>query len=709
MKTASPRGLAVNWAPGGLAIAVITLATIGSESEAGLLAAASASGVIAAAASRGSRHVENEDGSKETLLSSLAASALPKDTAQPATLEPDQLFKLVVESTSNGMIVVDGTGRVVLFNAGAEKQFGYERAEVLGQPVETLLPAHLRDGHVNLRQGFLRRPSRRPMGRLGSRLQAARKDGSLFDVEIELTPVETDQGPMILCSIIDITAIISAREALSLSEDRLAVALELMGVGTWIWYPDSDRFECDLNLSRLLGGSAPIETGRDEFLARVHPEDSAALRGGLDQAAEDSSDLKIEFRILAENRQEALWVSCLGRFRPGEESEKSLMIGVCFDMTESRKATARFEGQETRLRLLTDQIPAVLWTTDAELHWTSLVGSGARDLGMDRVSVLGRSMYEYFEGYDFDQTPIPSHLRALGGDSVTFEICRRGRVFQAYVEPLRGPQGEVEGTIAVGLDVTSRNRSEQERKRLIRELERRNTELGRFTHTVSHDLRSPLITIKAFLGLAEQQLEEGNQERCIADLRRISNAADRMSNLIDQLLHLAKIGRIVEEPEAIVFGELAQEVLSILEGRLTESEVEVQFVEGAEVSLMGERVRLAQVLQNLLENSLKFMGDEAQPLIQIGARRAGAETLCYIRDNGIGISPRYHDMVFQLFHQLDRRREGTGVGLSLAKRIIEVHGGRIWIQSKGENAGTTVWISLPCGQEEQDDAGITTD
>ena len=112
-------------------------------------------------------------------------------------------------------------------------------------------------------------------------------------------------------------------------------------------------------------------------------------------------------------------------------------------------------------------------------------------------------------------------------------------------------------------------------------------------------------------------------------------------------------------------------------------------------SVNGDRQRLVEVLQNLIDNAAKFMGEQPIPIIQIGARKDQGQQVFFVKDNGIGINPSYHDRVFGLFDKLDPRSEGTGVGLALAKRIVEVHGGRIWVESQGKDKGSMFCFTLP--------------
>lgn len=229
---------------------------------------------------------------------------------------------------------------------------------------------------------------------------------------------------------------------------------------------------------------------------------------------------------------------------------------------------------------------------------------------------------------------------------------------------------------------------------LIEELEARNEELGRFTYTVSHDLKSPLVTIQGFLGFLEKDIAKGDTPRIENDMGRISAAVQRMQRLLDELLELSRIGRMMNAPEAVDLPLLLDEVLAALEGPLGQRGVEVDASQVRGV-VHGDRVRIAEVFQNLIENATRFMGDRAKPRIEVGAEQRADVVLCHVRDNGIGIDPRYHEKVFGLFERLDATTEGTGIGLALVKGIVEAHDGNIWIESEGRGHGTTFFFTLP--------------
>jgi signal transduction histidine kinase len=265
-------------------------------------------------------------------------------------------------------------------------------------------------------------------------------------------------------------------------------------------------------------------------------------------------------------------------------------------------------------------------------------------------------------------------------------------------EAFTGDDERLLATIASQLATAiARLRSAAEREALILDLEAKNAELERFTYTVSHDLKSPLITVRGFLGFVEQDARAGNFDRMEADLARIVEATDKMRRLLDDLLELSRIGRLMNSPEAVAFDAIAQEAIQLVHGRLEARGVQVELAPGLPV-VYGDRARLVEVVQNLIDNACKFMGDQPEPQITIGQQGADRDgkPIVFVRDNGVGIHPRYHEKVFGLFNKLDARGEGTGVGLALVKRIVEVHGGRIWVESE-EGQGATFLFTLPAG------------
>ncbi len=256
-------------------------------------------------------------------------------------------------------------------------------------------------------------------------------------------------------------------------------------------------------------------------------------------------------------------------------------------------------------------------------------------------------------------------------------------------------------TIAANLAVAIENTRLQEslkreltiQEKLISELELKNAELERFTYTASHDLKSPLITIRGFLGYLEQDARIGNFERLQGDVKRISEATEKMHILLNELLQLSRVGRVINEPKQSPFGEIVKEALERVEGQLKLRQVQVKV--GSDLpEVFGDTERLVEVIQNLVDNACKFMGDEQHPLIEIGVQMQENKNIFFVKDNGVGINKKFHEKVFGLFDKLEADSNGTGIGLALVKRIVEVHGGKIWIKSDEAEKGTTFFFTL---------------
>ncbi len=257
--------------------------------------------------------------------------------------------------------------------------------------------------------------------------------------------------------------------------------------------------------------------------------------------------------------------------------------------------------------------------------------------------------------------------------------------------------------------IEERERMAERQEELLAELGRKNAQLGRknaelerFNYTVTHDLKSPLVTIKGFLGMLQHDIGRDDSKRVEHDIGRITAAADKMQALLEELLDLSRVSdprRLARKEVAL--NDLVGESLDLVEGLYAERGVEIE-VDPRLPVVMADPVRLLQVYQNLLTNAVKHMGDQPSPRVEIGVRpgepsdreHSRAANIFFVRDNGSGVDPRYHHQIFELFERLDATRGGSGVGLAVVKRIIELHGGRVWVESKGEGHGSTFCFIL---------------
>jgi signal transduction histidine kinase len=236
-------------------------------------------------------------------------------------------------------------------------------------------------------------------------------------------------------------------------------------------------------------------------------------------------------------------------------------------------------------------------------------------------------------------------------------------------------------------EIMMREESEQKREEVIEQLERKNKELDRFAIRVSHDLKTPLITLAGFIGYLDKDIKDGNRDKIGRDFEQINNAAKSMGKFVDELLDLSRVGRITNPPTDVPFDEIVRDALKASEGLIRAKQVEVR-IDAIFPIVHVDRVRVIQVMQNLITNAVKFMGDQPKPRIRIGIDEINGEHIFSVSDNGIGIASEHHERIFELFNKLDPEIEGTGIGLGLVKRIIEGHHGRIWVESESGKGST---------------------
>ncbi len=372
--------------------------------------------------------------------------------------------------------------------------------------------------------------------------------------------------------------------------------------------------------------------------------------------------------------------------------------GTQLDITALKSTEDALRRSDARTHALLDAVPDMIFEINREGTILQYISSTADDAPAPLVppeQFLGKSIRDIVPSVA-DQTFFAIERVLESGRVYAFEYPLlqggKNKTFEARVTYL-----STNTVLIIVRDISLQKWIQNEHEKLIVELERKNAELERFTYTVSHDLKSPLITIKGFLGFLRDDANSGNLKRLEEDIQRISDAADKMQRLLNDLLELSRIGRLVNEMQSINFNELVSEVLELLHGRIHGSAVPIQVHVAAKLpEIHGDRPRLFEVLQNLIDNAAKFMGDQPQPRIEIGQEGMTGDgvPIFFVRDNGVGIDPRFKDRIFGLFNKLDPRTDGNGVGLALAKRIIEVHGGRIWVESE-LGKGATFYFTLP--------------
>jgi light-regulated signal transduction histidine kinase (bacteriophytochrome) len=227
----------------------------------------------------------------------------------------------------------------------------------------------------------------------------------------------------------------------------------------------------------------------------------------------------------------------------------------------------------------------------------------------------------------------------------------------------------------------------------MEELLRSNTELQQFANVASHDLQEPLRMVASYVQLLEEHLKDKLDKDAVEYMGFAVDGAKRMQLLVNGLLEYSRVESRGKPPQMTDMNQIFEQTISNLEIRITETHAKIEH--GPLPQVMGDPVQLAQLMQNLFSNALKFQKTDA-PKIELKAQETDKEWIFSCKDNGIGIDPRYFERIFVIFQRLHHRNEysGTGLGLAICKRIVERHGGRIWVESKPEQ-GSTFFFSLP--------------
>jgi len=642
---------------------------------------------------------------KATFLGGLVGAILDvtaQKAAEAALRDSEERWRATIDSAAEGMLIYDRSLIILAANRAAGRILRLPVSELIGKPGFTsLLPCIGEDGTP---LGQDERPTRMSVRsgkpQTGRVVGIKRPDGSVTWLSVNtafLRRVDETDHYGLVSTISDITAQHDAEARLRDSEARFRRTFELAASGMAHIGMDRRFIRVNRRLCEILG--YPEEellhlTGRQIS----HPGDLDVINEQRPRLYSGEIDaVRLEKRYLRKDRS-TVWVKFTMTVERDAKGAPLYEIAVYDDVTAQRDAETRLKESEARFRQ-TFELAASGIAHVVDGRFVRVNKSLCRILDYSEEALLGKTVKEISHPEDRDVTDAErARIRKGEIESARFEkryIRADGRVVwvDLAVALVRDAFGVPQYEVAIFDDITERKNAEAALREAHEELKRSNTELEQFAYVASHDLQEPLRMVASYTQLLARRCEAKLDSDAREFMDFIVDGATRMKQLIEDLLAYSRVGIKGADFKPVSADAALRRALFNLRTAIEEAGAVV--TNDPLPTLPADEVQLGQLLQNLMGNALKFRSASV-PRIHVGATEGPAEWTFEVRDNGIGIEPQYFERIFMVFQRLHNKGEypGTGIGLAICKKVVERHGGRIWVESRA-GAGSSFYFTLP--------------
>ena len=467
------------------------------------------------------------------------------------------------------------------------------------------------------------------------------------------------------------------------AEERLRLAMDVGRLGTWHWSIPDNQITREGYHEELFGLAPGSFSGTYEgFLACLHPEDREPVQQEITRCLTSRQDYRQEYRVLWPNGS-VHWMEGRARIECDEQGEPVRMMGVVQDITERKLV----EDQHFRFRALFEAAQDAVLIADDDRRFVEANPAAGELLGLRPEEIRGRRIEEFVE--EVQGSGVSAAWQQFQTTGVQRGECRLRRADGALLEvEYSASTNFVPGLhLSILRDVSERKRAEQALTRLAAEVAHSNADLQQFAYVTSHDLQEPLRGIINFSQLLTKRYRGQLDAEADTVLDYIVSGAYRMKGLIDSLLTYSRVVNVEALPLAPVPLEAALHWAAMNLHTVME-EAQASVTQDQLPTVTADHVQLVQLFQNLISNAIKYRKRGEPPQIHVSAEERGQDCLVSVRDNGIGIHPGHADRIFGVFKRLHGQEiPGTGIGLAICKRIVDKHGGQIWVESKRARRG----------------------